>query len=220
MGCMSEAPVSHPEAYSTYWQQLLTREYREGADQLRQKRARWPPRRLEASGLAIFDATAAPDTDLFGEKIVRISRPGETRLADRFSRGDILVLSPDDRVPSWSSAAERFVPRECCVVETGKDWITVSVGQSWPSGLWEARRRPGSFRVRLDRAAPRGPLTAQRDALELTRKGAAGEIAALLASDATSMLEAASSLPPPRLAGGTFVEASDQLTGDPDGGTL
>ena len=190
--------------YSTYWDGLLTREYRDIADQLKQKRARWPHRRLEAAGLAIFDAFAAPDTDLYGEKIVRVSRPGETRLADRFSRGDILVIGPDDSVPSWSSAAARFNPRECCVVETGKDWLTVSVGQSWPSGLWEARRRPGSFRVRLDRAAPQGPIRAQRDALDLTRKGAAGEIASLLASDATSMLGAAA-LPPQRFSDGASV---------------
>ena len=57
------------------------------------------------------------------------------------------------------AAAEPFVPRECCVVDAGADWLTLGVGSSWPAGLWEARRRPGSFRVALERAAPQAPLT-------------------------------------------------------------
>ena len=88
-----------------------------------------------------------------------MSKPGETRLADRFSRGEVLVLRSDSNAPAWSSAAEPFVPRECCVVDSGADWLTLGVGSSWPAGLWEARRRPGSFRVALERAAPQAPLT-------------------------------------------------------------
>ena len=88
-----------------------------------------------------------------------MSKPGETRLADRFSRGEVLVLRSDSNAPAWSSATEPFVPRECCVVDAGADWITLGVGSSWPAGLWEARRRPGSFRVALERAAPQAPLT-------------------------------------------------------------
>jgi hypothetical protein len=76
--------------------------------------------------LCLFDACATPDEELYGEKVVRVSKPGETRMADRFNRGDILVLSPDRRSLFGESA--EFVPRECCVVDTGKDWLTVGVG--------------------------------------------------------------------------------------------
>ena len=144
-----------------------------------------------------------------------MSKPGETRLADRFSRGDVLVLRADSNSPAWSSATEPFVPRECCVVEAGEDWLTLGVGISWPAGLWEARRRPGSFGVALERAAPQAPLKAQREALERTRKGTAGEAAALLASGEASLLEAAAA-PPPRFAHGA---ASAQAADVPHGGS-
>ena len=192
---------SSPAAYSAYWGELLGREYREATSQLKERRAKWPRGRLESSGLVIFDADASPETDLFGEKIVRVSKPGAAALADRFSRGDVLVMSQSDRRPAWSRAATRFAPRECCVVETGDDWVSVSVGLSWPVGLWEARRRPGSFGVRLDRVAPQGPLKAQREALRLAETGAAGGAAALLASDQASVAQAAAA-PPARFADG------------------
>ena len=143
-----------------------------------------------------------------------MSKPGETRLADRFSRGDVLVLRADSNSPAWSSATEPFVPRECCVVEAGEDWLTLGVGISWPVGLWEARRRPGSFGVALERAAPQAPLKAQREALELTRKGTAGEAAALLVSGEASLLEAASATPPRFTYG-----ASAKTAGVPHGGS-
>ena len=131
-------------SYAAYWEDLLQREHRETADQLRERRSKWSQSRLEASGLGIFDASASPETDLFGEKIVRVSKQGETRLADRFSRGDILVLSPDRFSPSWPSAASSFAPRECCVVDAGKDWITASAG----AGLRVSGRR-GDTRAHL-----------------------------------------------------------------------
>ena len=183
-------------SYAAYWEDLLQREHRETADQLRKRRSKWSQSRLEASGLGIFDASASPETDLFGEKIVRVSKQGETRLADRFSRGDILVLSPDRFSPSWPSAASSFAPRECCVVDAGKDWITVGVGRSWPAGLWEARRHPGSFGVTLERAAPQAALKAQRESLALAASGVAGPAAALLTSDHASLSEAAAAIPP------------------------
>ena len=141
------------------------------------------------------------------ENCTRDHKAGATRLADRFSRGDILVLSREERRPSWSSALERFIPRECCVLEAGEDWITVSVGPSWPTGLWEARRRPGAVGVRLDRAAPQGPLKAQRESLQLTQQGDAGEAAMLMATDAAAMREAAAT-PPPRFSEGVSVDCS------------
>ena len=88
-GCAVPPPdFRSPDEYAAYWEQLLQREYRETADQLRERRAKWSRQRLEASGLIVFGASATPETDLFGEKVVRVSKPGETRLADRFSRGD------------------------------------------------------------------------------------------------------------------------------------
>ena len=54
---------SGPESYSSHWEQLLRREYRETADQLREKRAKWSRGRLEASGLAVFGASATPETE-------------------------------------------------------------------------------------------------------------------------------------------------------------
>ena len=149
------APVDS-KSYSQYWEKLLQQEYREAASELRERRSKWSRARLEASGVCVFDASATPESDLYGEKVVRVHKAGETRLADRFTRGDILVLGPDSRAPSWSSASSEFVPRECCVVDRGPDWLTIGVGQSWPTGLWEARRRPGSFGVMLHRtcAAP------------------------------------------------------------------
>ena len=190
------AADSRSDIYTEDWDQLLRREYRETAEQLRERRAKWSPARLAASGQAIFGATAAPDAELFGEKIVRIEKPGKIRLADKFSRGDVLVLRPDSR------SSERVVLRECCVVDVGKDWLTVGVGKSWPDGLWEARRRPGSFGVQLERAAPQAPLRAQQAALELARHGGAGDAAALLASENASIPEFATELPP-HLAHGT-----------------
>lgn len=175
----------------------MKREHREAAEELRERRSKWSRGRLEASGLAIFDATASPESDLFGEKVVRVCKEGATRLADRFSRGDILVIGPDRAgSPSWSSAASHFAPRECVVISTGKDWLTVGVGRTWPRGLWEARRRPGSFGVMLERAVPQASLKAQQESLYLTRMGLAGGAAALLTSDAADLPLVASRSPP------------------------
>ena len=68
-------------------------------------------------------------------------------------------------------------------------------GHSWPTGLWEARRRPGSFGVLLERAAPQGPLEAQLASLEMVRKGSAGEAAALLTLDEKSLCQGAARIP-------------------------
>ena len=81
---------------------------------------------------------AEAETEVYGEKIVRVTKEGETRMRDRFSTGDILVLT--------ASYRERFMPRECCVVDVYKDGMTLSVGPTWPAGLWEERRRPGRGR--------------------------------------------------------------------------
>jgi hypothetical protein len=62
---------------------------------------------LEASGLALFNAVATPETELYGEKIVRVTipQPSQSRhssnnnddghkLRDKFKRGDVLVMTP------------------------------------------------------------------------------------------------------------------------------
>ena len=80
-----------------------------------------------------------------------MSKPGETRLADRFARGDVLVLRADSNSPAWGSATEPFVPRECCVVEAGEEWLTIGVGISWPRCqiIWSNLQRALQFRKRL-----------------------------------------------------------------------
>jgi len=163
-------------SYAEHWQRLLAAEQQEAVAELRARRASWSRKRLEGSGLSVFDATAEPESDLFGEKIVRIYKEGETHFRDRFSRGDVLVMTTLAR----TMARNQAIPKECCIVDVGKDWMTLAVGPTWPPGLWEARRLPGSYTVRLDRTAPQAPLKAQKIALELTRKGEAGEAASLL----------------------------------------
>ena len=157
--------------YAQRWDALVLEEYRATASELRRQRATWPKRRLEEAGVSLF-GTAAPHSELFGEKILRVTRSGETsRVREQFTRGDVLTLTFD-------AAA----PREVAVVETGLDWLTVAVGETWPGKTWEARRRPGSVAVRLDKSAPRAPLAAQRDALSRVAAGKAGAAAASLAT--------------------------------------
>ena len=130
------------DAYASYWDALLVQEYREVEAELSSRRRTWSPRRLEASG-DVFFGTATPETDLFGDKVVRVTRRGggDARVGDKFRRGDVLVLSGEER----SRRSEGyFEPRECVVVDAGGDWIAVGVGERWPAGVWEARRRPGT----------------------------------------------------------------------------
>ena len=164
------------DAYALHWENLLLEEHRENVDELKLRRKNWSRSRLEASGMTIFNAAAEPDTEVFGDKIVKIYKHGETRLRDRFTRGDVLVLTPEIGIGGRDP-----IPREGLVVDVGKDWISLGVGPSWPLGLWELRRQAGAFIVRLDRTAPQAPLKAQRNALARLRKGEAGEAAALMA---------------------------------------
>ena len=192
--------TAHAHAYAVHWEDLLTLEHREIATELRARRGKWSNDRLETTGMAVLDAVAEAETELYGEKIVRVTKEGETRIRDRFSTGDILVLT--------ASYRERFMPRECCVVDVYKDGMTLSVGPTWPAGLWEERRRPGSYVVRLDRTAPQATLLVQRKSLQMVRKGEAGSVASFLAdsffnSDRTSK-ELASQLPP-RFVNGALV---------------
>ena len=60
-------------AYASYWDALLVQEYREVEAELSSRRRTWSPRKLEASGDVLF-GTATPETDLFGDKVVRVTR--------------------------------------------------------------------------------------------------------------------------------------------------
>ena len=164
--------------YATYWENLLLEEYHETAAELRDKRKSWSPSRLESSGLAILNACAEPDSEILGEKIVRIIKrsPNKSKassLRDKFKKGDVLVLTP-------MVAIADPIPRECLVTDVGEDWLLVGVGPTWPKGLYEARKQAGYYRVRVERAAPQAPLRSQRKALEKLRKGQAGSAANLL----------------------------------------
>lgn len=121
--------------------------------------------------MSIFGAFAEPESDLFGDKIVRIVKKQERKFRDKFTRGDVLVLTTQE---------EDELPRECLVVDVGTNWLTIGVGPNWPMGLWETRKIPGRFAVRLDRSASQSPLRAQRSALSLLRKGTAGRAARYL----------------------------------------
>lgn len=181
------------DSYCFHWGNLLYEEYRENAQELKSRRKNWSRSRLESSGMTIFNASAEPETEVFGEKIVRVYKYGETRFRDRFNRGDVLTLTPE-----MSYAGKDPVPREGLVVDVGKDWISLGVGPSWPAGLWEMRRTTGAYLLRLDRTAPKAPLKAQTSALQRLRKGQAGEAARLMAqffADPNSAEVVSSTLP-------------------------
>ena len=61
------------DAYANYWDELLLKEYREAAAELRSRRQTWSRKRLEDSGDSVF-GTATPESELFGDKIVRVTR--------------------------------------------------------------------------------------------------------------------------------------------------
>lgn len=160
--------------YSSFWENLLLQEHQEMVHDFRERRQHWSRSRLEESGMSIFGATAEPDSELFGEKIVRIHKPGLLFWNDKFTRGDVLLMILNDETS-----------RDALVVQVGKDWMNVAVGATWPAGLWESRKQGASSScttVRLDRTAPHAPLRAQQMALDLVRRGKGGESAALMAS--------------------------------------
>lgn len=164
------------DSYYFHWENLLLEEYREHVQQIKFRQRNWSNFKLESSGMSLFNACAEPETEVLGEKIVRVFRYGETRLHERFNKGDVLALTPET-----AYLGRDPLPRDGLVVDVGKDFLCLAVGPSWPSGLWEMRRNVGAYLVRLDRTAPRAPLDAQRKALEKLRKGQAGEVARLMA---------------------------------------
>ena len=100
-------------------------EYRETAEQLRERRANGRPRVWQPPGRRSLAPQRLP-TRSWRED--RAHRARQIRLAD-ILRGDVLVLRPDGRSServSCASAGRRV----------GKDWLTVGVGKTWPDGLW------------------------------------------------------------------------------------
>lgn len=167
--------------------------FRERVEELKERRRNWSRSKLEASGLCLFDAAAEPETEVFGEKIIKIYKYGETRLRDRFTRGDVLVLTPETAFGGVDP-----IPKESLVVDVGKDWMTLAVGANWPNGLWEMRRTAGAFLVRFDRTASQVPLRAQMQAIDCLRKNTAGDSASLMANlfiNSTEYLNMASQVP-------------------------
>lgn len=193
------------DRYVLHWDHLLLEEHSETIQQLRQRRSQWSPQRLEAFGLAILDAYAEPESEILGEKTVRIvssfrsmssfsfsaaaSNSQRRPWKDVFGKGDILEMTPlglQGGSSSFSSSSKRrgkrsssstttkatntFAPRECLVMEVGDDWMVVGVGPTWPRGLWENRKHPQGYRVRMDRQmGSTAPLQAQRTALQRLR---------------------------------------------------
>lgn len=173
-------------SYSSYWENLLLLEHQENVEELKIRRKTWSQSKLESSGTSIFYASAEPDSEVYGEKIIRIFKMGEKRLKEKFTRGDVLVMthtpvSGDRLYRNPQRNPQTIVPRECLVVDVGNDWLTLAIGPSWIPGLWETRKDPGGFTVRLDRTAPQAPLKAQQNALQRLRKGSAGKAANILA---------------------------------------
>lgn len=171
--------------YAGHWEQLLQQEHQQNVEDLKLRRKTWSKARLEASGMSIFHASAEPDSEVFGEKIVRVFRKmtmtrgsrsgkrnsngntgeGSNAWRDKFTRGDVLVMTSTPTAASSFGFSDRsrsrnnrqgnepsVVPREGLVIDVGADWLTLGVGPTWPAGLWEARKDPGAFVVRLDRA--------------------------------------------------------------------
>lgn len=213
-------PQSHVEAYVRHWEYLLQEEHYAAVLELKEQRSRWSRQRLEASGVTLFDVSAEPDSELFGEKLVRVyleGSVGDNRNAARikngrnwrdiYTRGDVMIMTPtsisSSSRPGFPSSRPRrrrrqgnggskrsgssnsnsnnsITPREVCVVDVGRDWMTVSVGPTWPVGLWESRKQVGEYQVRLDRTVPQSTLIAQKKALDLVRRSKAGRAAQLL----------------------------------------
>jgi hypothetical protein len=175
-------------SYTLHWDNLLQREYQENVLEMQRRRKSYTNSQLEASGLVIFHAVASPESELYGEKIVRVSiidkksaRPNSqsskrNKLRDKFKRGDVLLLTPQVSF----RGKDDLPPREGLVMDVGNDYLTLGVGSSWPLGLIEMRKNVDSYRVRLDRSLSSVPLRAQRLALEKLRKEQAGNVATLL----------------------------------------
>jgi hypothetical protein len=120
-------------SYAFHWEALLQREYQDTVAELQQRRKSYTRSQLEASGLALFNAVATPETELYGEKIVRVTipQPPQSRrssnnnddghkLRDKFKRGDVLVMTPQ-----MQFKGRDVTPREGLVMDVGRDYISL-----------------------------------------------------------------------------------------------
>ena len=120
-------------SYAFYWEALLQREYQDTVAELQQRRKSYTRSQLEASGLALFNAVATPETELYGEKIVRVTIPQPPtsrrsshnnddghKLRDKFKRGDVLVMTPQ-----MQFKGRDVTPREGLVMDVGRDYISL-----------------------------------------------------------------------------------------------
>jgi len=187
------APQHHlATSYALHWTTLLQQEYNEASSELQLRRSSYTRSQLESSGLAIFDASATPESELFGEKVVRVSITNskssrrdnddgsldglkESKLRDKFKRGDVLLLTP-----RASFRGKDIGPREGIIMDVSSDFLTLGIGSSWPAGMMEMRKHVHGYRVRLDRVSSTVPLRAQRLALDRLRKDDGGSAAELL----------------------------------------
>ncbi|KAK7236148.1 nonsense-mediated decay protein [Aureococcus anophagefferens] len=164
------------DAYASYWDELLLKEYREAAAELRSRRQTWSRKRLEDSGDSVFGA-ATPETELFGDKIAACGRGGAPRAAAARPVPPRRRAAAEPRGPR--AARPPVPPARRRRRRRGRRLAAVGAGARW-------RRRLGVAAAGVLRRAPRPrraarALEAQRDALARVAAGAAGEAAALLA---------------------------------------
>jgi len=126
-------------SYSALWQNLLQREYQDTAAELRQRRKTYTRLQLESSGLAIFSATATPESELYGEKIVRVTvdSVGDKKLRNRFKAGDTLLITPQisfryGRIIRKFLASESVLDYAClsCIRSNSSSALALSGGKT------------------------------------------------------------------------------------------
>ena len=245
----SSSSSSNVEYYTNYWDNLLLEEYELASNEWKERRKRCSPQTLEKRGLAILQAFAVPDSEILGEKTVRIhsgisnsgssvdgtilmassdsdsgskkdstssSQGGGRRRRSSnhhrpwkeiFGKGDVLEMTSAAAATTGGGEFSSSTPlrKECLVIDVyDNNEMIVSVGKSWPYGLWEARK--GSARgfgrtkdknsqssyglpIRIDKT-PNGaalvPLRSQRSALQKIRENKGGSISKWLASSTTN----------------------------------
>lgn len=171
--------------YIEYWDQLLAAERREQVNSLRIRRSTWSRQRLEQAGLRLSHCAISPESEMFGEKLVRVQCQAVQSLSNRYARGDVVLVTPTYarmRGSGRRSQSPDVFPKECTIVDVSKDAMTLAVGGTWwPPGLFESRKLDDEIWVQLDATAPIAPLKAQRKSLDLLRRRRAGIAAELLA---------------------------------------
>jgi hypothetical protein len=246
----SSSSSSNVEYYTNYWDNLLLEEYELASNEWKERRKRCSPQTLEKRGLAILQAFAVPDSEILGEKTVRIhsgisnsgsSVDGTILIASNdsdsgskkdstsssqgggrrrrssnhhrpwkeiFGKGDVLEMTSAAAATTGGGEFSSSTPlrKECLVIDVyDNNEMIVSVGKSWPYGLWEARKgsKASGFGrtkdknsqssyglpIRIDKT-PNGaalvPLRSQRSALQKIRGNKGGSISKWLASSTTN----------------------------------